>query len=405
MISSDPVAEPVPTCFFGTVLAVQANFYHVRVDAWAESPEMSGLSVRPDLSTEITPPESPPNFFPHFPRRWLLCTRRSRLKKVGQRVMVGDRVRVEEADWQGDRGAISAVLPRTTMLDRPPVANADRLLLVFAIDQPALDTNQLSRFLVKAEATGIAVRLCLSKCDLVSEAERQAWCDRLMAWGYVPITMSVETGLGLERLQADLSGHTTIVSGPSGVGKSSLINALIPDAHLRVAKVSGKLQRGRHTTRHVELFELPEGGLLADTPGFNQPELDCEPEELMGYFPEIRQAIAQSSCQFSDCRHREEPNCVVRDRPWERYELYLEMLLEAEAVAEARERERHQSSQFKAKTGRDGQQEYEPKLDRHKYRRVSRRQQHQNLQDLCAELEAAEAIERAENEPLPKPFS
>ncbi|TAF50490.1 MAG: small ribosomal subunit biogenesis GTPase RsgA, partial [Oscillatoriales cyanobacterium] len=302
--------ETHPGCFVGTVLAVQANFYHVRVDAWV------------DLPDGISPPE--------FPARKLLCTRRTRLKKVGQRVMVGDRVRVEEADWPGERGAISAVLPRETMLDRPPVANADRLLLVFAIAQPALDPNQLSRFLVKAEATGIPVQLCLSKCDLISEAERQAWCDRLTAWGYTPIAISVETGLGIDALHAGLSGHTTIVSGPSGVGKSSLINALIPEVHLRVAKVSGKLQRGRHTTRHVELFELPEGGLLADTPGFNQPELDCEPEQLMGYFPEIRQAIAEQSCQFSDCRHREEPNCVVRDQDWERYDLYLEMLVEAE---------------------------------------------------------------------------
>jgi ribosome biogenesis GTPase len=375
----------MPPCFLGTVLAVQANFYQVRIDAWADLPE------------GMLPPE--------FPARWLLCTRRTRLKKVGQRVMVGDRVRVEEADWLGERGAISAVLPRETMLDRPPVANADRLLLVFAIAQPALDPNQLSRFLVKAEATGITVQLCLSKCDLVSEADRQAWCDRLTAWGYTPIAISVETGLGIDALHAGLSGHTTIVSGPSGVGKSSLINALIPEVHLRVAKVSGKLQRGRHTTRHVELFELTEGGLLADTPGFNQPELDCEPEQLMGYFPEIRQAIAEGNCQFSDCRHREEPNCVVRYQDWERYDLYLEMLVEAEAIAEAREREHHQGDKFKSKTGRDGQQEYEPKLDRHKYRRVSRRQQHQNLQDLCAELEAAEAIEQAENSPLPEPFS
>lgn len=377
--------ETLPGCFVGTVLAVQANFYHVRIDAWSDLPD--GLS----------PPE--------FPARELLCTRRTRLKKVGQRVMVGDRVRVEEADWLGDRGAISAVLPRDTVLDRPPVANADRLLLVFAIAQPTLDPNQLSRFLVKAEATEIPVQLCLSKCDLVSEADRQAWCDRLTAWGYAPIAISVETGLGIDQLHAGLSGHTTIVSGPSGVGKSSLINTLIPEARLRVAKVSGKLQRGRHTTRHVELFELPEGGLLADTPGFNQPELDCDPEQLMRYFPEICQAIAEGNCQFSDCRHREEPHCVVRDREWERYDLYLEMLIEAEAIAEARERESHQGSQFKAKTGRDGQQEYEPKLDRHKYRRVSRRQQHQSLQDLCAELEAAEAIEQAENRPLPEPFS
>lgn len=315
--------------------------------------------------------------------------------------MVGDRVRVEEADWPGDRGAISAVLPRETLLDRPPVANADRLLLVFAIEQPSLDPNQLSRFLIKAESTGIPVQLCLSKGDLVSEAERQDWCDRLADWGYAPIAISVEAGWGVDELRTKLSGHTTIVSGPSGVGKSSLINALIPEAQLRVARVSGKLQRGRHTTRHVELFELPGGGLLADTPGFNQPELDCEPEALMGYFPEIRRA--RGHCQFSDCRHRDEPDCRVRG-DWERYELYLEVLAEAEAVAEARERERQKKgSRYKVKAGRDGQKELEPKLDRDKYRRESRRQQHQSLQDLCAELEDAERQEAREAAELDRP--
>jgi len=380
-----------PIEFFGTVLAVQANFYDVRVDRWAIVPSID--SSDSSESSEL----------PDFPKRSLLCTRRTRLKKVGQRVVVGDRVRVEEADWRGNRGAIAAVLPRETLLDRPPVANADRLLLVFAIEQPSLDPNQLSRFLIKAESTGIPVQLCLSKSDLVSEAERRSWCDRLERWGYASIAISVNSGLGIDALRSELSGHTTILSGPSGVGKSSLINALIPEAHLRVARVSGKLQRGRHTTRHVELFELPGGGLLADTPGFNQPELDCEPEALMGYFPEIQRAIAAGSCQFADCRHRDEPDCRVREVEWERYRLYLEMLAEAEAATEAREREQPKGSGYKVKAGRDGQAELEPKLDRHKYRRESRRQQHQNLQDLCAELEEAERQEAEEAKELDRP--
>ena len=116
-----------------------------------------------------------------------------------------------------------------------------------------------------------------------------------------------------------------MVAGPSGVGKSSLTNRLVPQQKLRVNAVSGRLGRGRHTTRHVELFELPMGGFLADTPGFNQPDISSTPEGLDDYFPEIRQRRAVATCQFSDCLHRDEPGCIVRG-DWERYEYYLTML-------------------------------------------------------------------------------
>ncbi|HBQ99208.1 MAG TPA: ribosome small subunit-dependent GTPase A, partial [Cyanobacteria bacterium UBA11691] len=285
----------------GTVLAVQANFYQVQLD-----------------EQEGTP---------------LLCTRRSRLKKIGQRVMVGDRVGVEDPDWSGLRGAIAQVYPRTTELSRPPVANADQLLLVFSVDQPNLDPYQLSRFLVKSESTPLSLCLCLNKSDLVSTEWKEKWCHRLEQWGYVPLFISVVSGHGLAELEQQLAQRVTIVAGPSGVGKSSLINTLIPDAHLRVGKVSGKLQKGRHTTRHVELFKLPSGGLLADTPGFNQPDVDYPPEALGDYFPEVRALMRVDRCQFSDCLHREEPDCAIRG-DWERYEHYLMFLQEAIACQE-----------------------------------------------------------------------
>ena len=282
----------------GTVTAVQANFYRVKL-----------------ASRELQPQDAV---------RYLLCTRRTRLKKIGQKVMVGDRVIVEEPDWQDNRGAISEVLPRSTELQRPPVANADRILLVFAVAEPALDPWQLSRFLVKAESTDLELSLCLNKCDLITDKEQQQWQNRLTNWGYEPIFISIKQQQGIKELWQHLQDNITIVVGPSGVGKSSLIDCLIPAAKLRVGKVSGKLQRGRHTTRHVELFELPGGGLLADSPGFNQPNLTSEPMQLAGYFPEAR-ARLQQGCQFSDCLHRDEPNCVVRG-DWERYEHYLEFL-------------------------------------------------------------------------------
>lgn len=375
MTTDDPLIKEL----VGTVVAVQANFYQVQL-------ESDGVLD---------------------PQRLLLCTRRSLLKKMGQQVMVGDRVVVEEPDWSGKRGAIARVFPRITELSRPPIANANQILLVFAIAEPELEITALSRFLVKAESTSLEVCLCLNKCDLVSTDALLFWRDRLLNCGYYPLFISVNNGLeytvSSERrviqkslFQAEntfnentllhqLKDKTTVISGPSGVGKSSLINQLIPSLNIRVATVSGKLGRGRHTTRHVELFQLPTGGLLADTPGFNQPELECHPEELVDYFPEAKHRFSAGKCQFSDCSHRDEPNCIVRG-DWERYPIYLEFLEVAIAYQEAIKQQPDVETNTKSKTKLGGKQQLEPKLASKKYRRSSRRFQHQTLQDLCEEF-------------------
>ncbi|HEY9879105.1 MAG TPA: small ribosomal subunit biogenesis GTPase RsgA [Leptolyngbyaceae cyanobacterium] len=366
MAESVALANEPSGSWWGTVLAVQANYYSVKLDRVADFSNHDQVNPVPELTT-------------------LLCTRRARLKKMGQQVMVGDRVQVEEPDWAGGRGAIATVLPRKTVLDRPPVANADQILLVFALTEPELDPYQLSRFLVKAESTGLEVCLCLNKRDLVDEKTRQDWVDRLQQWGYNPIVISVQAeGVGSELAQR-LKDHMTIVSGPSGVGKSSLINRLIPDIDLRTGTVSGKLGRGRHTTRHVELFNLPLGGLLADSPGFNQPDVTCTPEALADCFPEIRQRLSVQSCQFTDCLHRDEPGCAVGE-DWERYEHYLALSYEAEAQQERFNQQRDPESAFKVKTTESGRLQQEPKLQAKKYRRVSRRSSKQALQDLCQEI-------------------
>jgi ribosome biogenesis GTPase / thiamine phosphate phosphatase len=230
------------------------------------------------------------------------------------------------------------------------------------------------------------VVLCLNKSDLVSPTEKLDISDRLNGWGYQPIFISVKNATDIESVAERLKDKITVLAGPSGVGKSSLINVLIPTLDLRVGEVSGKLARGRHTTRHVELFELPNGGLLADTPGFNQPDLDCTPEQLVYYFPEARKRLEVASCRFSNCSHRDEPECAVRG-DWERYEHYLEFLEQASDRQTQLNQQADPESTLKVKTKGKGQNHYEPKLESKKYRQKSRRTQLQELQDLYRESE------------------
>jgi ribosome biogenesis GTPase len=326
----------------GTVIAVQANFYQVRLDC----------------------------------QETLLCTRPTRLKKIGQKVMVGDRVQVKCPDFE--RGAIFTVMPRKTELQRPPIANAEQILLVFALEQPTLDPVQLSRFLVKAESNNLKLYIGLNKADLITQEEQEKWKIKINKWGYNPIFFSVKNNQGLGQLINCLKDKITILAGPSGVGKSSLISALIPEIELRVNAVSGKLLKGRHTTRHVELYQLPEGGFIADSPGFNQPDLDFLPESLINYFPEAKLRLTEHSCKFSNCLHRDEPECIVRGN-WERYEYYLKFLEEVIIYQEKLAKKPEQESTIKYKVKDSGKRYIEPKLESKKYRRVSRRSKHQNL--------------------------
>ena len=339
------MAEP-PAQVEGLVTALEANFCRVRLDG-----------IEAGTAGE------------------LLCVRRTRLGKTGQRIFVGDRVRVEGIDWRARRGAIAAVAERRTQLERPAVANCSRVVVVVALEQPRLDSPQLNRFLLTAERSGVAVELVLTKADLVAPGDLQAWCARLQGWGYEPLPVSTLRGEGLDSLRRRLQQPgISVLCGPSGVGKSSLINALVPELDLRVSAVSGRLQRGRHTTRHVELFSLAPGALLADTPGFNRPDLPHDPIELGPLFPEIRRRQAQASCRFRNCLHQGDPGCAV-GADWDRHPLYLSclkaMLVEAERQGprdsvEPESRQRGDRS--------------EPLLDQ-RLRQLSRRRQRQGRAD------------------------
>ena len=292
------------TDLVGIVVALQANYLEVELDH---------------------PPE-------RIPGR-LLCTRRSRLSHRGAAVHVGDRVRVEAVDPVHARAVVAAVEPRSSWLTRPPVANVSLVVVALAVDQPAFDPDQASRFLLTAERTELPVQLLLTKCDLLDEDQSAQLKNRLSGWGYEPLLLSSETGLGMDDLRRRLQDSSlSVLCGPSGVGKSSLLNALMPSLSLRVGAVSGRLQRGRHTTRHVELFPLNQGSRVADTPGFNRPDLPENPRELVMLFPELRDQLDPWPCRFRDCLHRGEPGCGVQ-RNWERYAQYTAALEECSSVS------------------------------------------------------------------------
>jgi ribosome biogenesis GTPase len=308
----------------------------------------------------------------------LLCTRRTRLGKRGVQICSGDRVRVEAIDWAAARAAVVALLPRSTLLARPAVANLTRVVVVAALAEPEPDPLQLTRFLIAAEATGQAVDLVFSKADRLDGAAVAAWRERVQAWGYEPIAVSIPGGHGLEELRARLSRPgLAVLCGPSGVGKSSLLNALRPELELRIGAVSGRLQRGRHTTRHVELFALAPGALVADSPGFNRPLLPGDPAGLARLFPELRDRLDRRSCQFRDCLHLGDPGCAI-EPGWPRESFYRQCLAALAAGSDG--------GQSRCAPGRrleDGRQEtrLDPRL-----RRGSRRRRRQGA-------EAAEPLE------------
>lgn len=252
-----------------------------------------------------------------------------RNKKI--KPLVGDNVEIDIIDEEKRIGNIVEIAERTNELIRPAVANIDQSLVVFAVMRPDPNINLLDRFLVMMERQDVPVIICFNKVDLVLEEELIELRDTYVNAGYHVIFTSTLNGNGVEDVKRILIGKTTAFAGPSGVGKSSMLNAIIPDANSETGGISEKIGRGKNTTRHTEIFNLEDETYIMDTPGFTSLYTnDFEKEELKWYFPEFREY--EGKCRFNGCIHENEPDCAVKDALEEgkisesRYKNYLQML-------------------------------------------------------------------------------
>ena len=261
------------------------------------------------------------------------CRARGIFRKNKITPLVGDFVKISVVDEDNKKGVVEEIQERKTELVRPPIANVNKALIVFAVKNPTPHLSLLDRFIVLAERENLEIVIILTKIDLDDDNTFEKIKNIYEPCGYKVIGVSNLENKNIDKVQEELKDNTVVFAGPSGVGKSSLLNQIDSNFQLKTGDVSDKIKRGKHTTRHAELFELKFGGMVADTPGFSSLTLDdIEDIDLKDYFIEFED---HDDCKFgSRCIHQNEPNCAVKEAvengeiPKERYESYIQLLNE-----------------------------------------------------------------------------
>ena len=257
-----------------------------------------------------------------------LCKVRKSINFQNNRIYVGDKVEISNIDLKTKRAVIEKLLKRKNLLKRPSVANISNIYVIGSVEEPKLNLSQVNRFLISAESLGVEVSLVLTKCDLISEKRRCSLINKFNKWGYNPFTLSFKKLDNFNNLLIELEQKKcSIFIGPSGVGKTTLLNKIIPNLRNKTAPVSPKIKRGKNTTRNIELFSLSNKSYIVDTPGFNIQKLEIDNFLLQNYYSEIYKQLIDKEikCKFRNCLHLNDEGCNL-DKSFERYIFYKEMI-------------------------------------------------------------------------------
>jgi ribosome biogenesis GTPase len=264
----------------------------------------------------------------HLGNNKFLCKVRKSINFKDQLIYVGDEVLIDNIDLKSKRAVITSLKKRKNLLVRPSVANISDVYIIFSVEEPELNLSQVNRFLISAESMGVEVSLVLTKCDLISDKRRSLLLEKFEKWGYQAITLNLQKSNYFNNFLAELKQkQCSIFMGPSGVGKTTLLNMIIPGLQNSTAPVSNKIKRGKNTTRNVELFSISNQSYIVDTPGFNMQPLEMDIKLIPNLYSEIYKQVSDEGirCKFRNCLHLNDEGCNL-NKSFERYSFYKEMI-------------------------------------------------------------------------------